>query len=119
LAGLCNPSSALALLAGTGSPLVSAAPTPLEFPVPNVEWDNEMSDEYTVLHLEAADRVGLLYRVFRLLAENDLNVAQAVITTDNGRAGDVFFVTEANGAKLLDAARRERVSAELRSALEA
>lgn len=82
-----------------------------------VRWDLEMSAEYAALEIEAADRVGLLYMIFRVLAGCGLSVAQAVITTENNRAGDVFFVTDQDGRKVSDPVLLETVEAKLLASL--
>jgi [protein-PII] uridylyltransferase len=70
---------------------------------PVVTFDADGHPVHTVLNLEADDRVGLLYDVFTALAECNVNVAHAIITTENSRAGDVFFLTDSEGRKLADA----------------
>jgi [protein-PII] uridylyltransferase len=85
--------------------------------LPVIDLNNATSETSTVLELEARDRVGLLYGVFRILADHGLSVTQAVITTENGVAGDAFFVVDRKGGKIHDAARLESICAELRIAL--
>ena len=85
--------------------------------LPVIEWNNATSATATVLELEAQDRVGLLYGVFRILADHGLSVTQAVITTENGVAGDAFFVVDRKGGKIHDEARAAAIRAELLSAL--
>lgn len=85
--------------------------------LPVIDWNNATSETCTVLELEARDLVGLLYGVFRILADHGLSVTQAVITTENGVAGDAFFVVDRKGGKIHDAARLESIRAELLLAL--
>lgn len=49
------------------------------------------------LELCTADRPGLLAEVTRVLRENGLNIARAEISTKDGVARNVFYVTDANG----------------------
>lgn len=49
------------------------------------------------LELCTADRPGLLAEVTRVFRENGLNVARAEISTKDGIARNVFYVTDANG----------------------
>jgi UTP:GlnB (protein PII) uridylyltransferase len=44
--------------------------------------------------------------VFTALAEYEVNVAQAIITTENGRAGDVLYLTAEDGRQISDTGRR-------------
>ena len=88
------------------------APTP-PF-APRITFDNTSSPAATLLCIEAADRLGLLYDLLQALADAGVNVAQAGIETDGGVARDVLHVTDADGRKLLEPARH----LELRRALE-
>lgn len=49
------------------------------------------------LELCTADRPGLLAEVTRVMRENGLNIARAEISTVDGIARNVFYVTDANG----------------------
>ncbi|CAN6914125.1 unnamed protein product [Brassica oleracea] len=49
------------------------------------------------LELCTTDRPGLLAEVTRVLRENGLNIARAKISTKEGIARNVFYVTDANG----------------------
>ncbi|KFK28853.1 hypothetical protein AALP_AA7G057000 [Arabis alpina] len=49
------------------------------------------------LELCTADRPGLLAEVTRVFRENGLNVARAEVSTKDGIARNVFYVTDANG----------------------
>jgi [protein-PII] uridylyltransferase len=57
--------------------------------------DNSLSDTHTVVEVKAPDRVGLLYRITRALAEQGLNIATAKVATDRDQAFDAFYVTDA------------------------
>ncbi|MEI6084873.1 MAG: ACT domain-containing protein [Verrucomicrobiota bacterium] len=69
---------------------------------PKVYYDAEPTFTQTVIVIEADDQVGLLYRVFSVLADCRINVSQAIITTESGRVGDVFYVTDDNGRPITD-----------------
>ncbi len=73
--------------------------------LPVVKINNDRSDAHTIVEVEARDRVGLLYMIFRVLAECEADVAQAIITTEDGMAGDIFFVADAEGMKITDETR--------------
>jgi [protein-PII] uridylyltransferase len=76
---------------------------PIEFsPVrpPTVAFDNERSEAYTVLQIEVADRLGLLYDILQALTRFEIDIAHAIIVTDQGEAGDVFYLTDTDGRKI-------------------
>ncbi|HYL79579.1 MAG TPA: HD domain-containing protein, partial [Candidatus Acidoferrum sp.] len=78
-----------------------------------VEFDNLVSDRYTVIDVRAQDRLGLLYVISSTLSDLDVDVALAKIATEQDQAMDVFYVTERDGAKV---AEEERMGA-IREAL--
>ena len=65
-----------------------------------ITFDNDRSDDYTILNIEAGDRIGLLYRILEVLSNSTADIAHAIITTDNGIAADVFYLTDSEGQKL-------------------
>ncbi|MDH7499091.1 MAG: [protein-PII] uridylyltransferase [candidate division NC10 bacterium] len=67
---------------------------------PRVEFDNYISDRYTVIDVRAADRLGLLYLICQTLSFLGLDIAYAKITTEVDQAMDVFYVTERDGGKV-------------------
>ena len=77
----------------------------------HVGFDLERADAFTVLLVEADDQLGLLHQLFTALAECRVNIAHAIVTTENGRAGDVFFLTDEDGRKITDAARLKSIRA--------
>jgi [protein-PII] uridylyltransferase len=66
-------------------------------------------EPHTILEVEADDRLGLLYRIFTVLTSSDINIVHAIITTEAGRAGDVFYLTDSNGNKITAPARLEEI----------
>ena len=74
-----------------------------------VDFDDSYSAEHTVLLVEAPDRVGLLSDIFTTLAAQQVNIAHAIITTDNGRAGDVFYLTDDANRALPAGDRQEQL----------
>ena len=102
-----------ALLAGALKPGGSLPHIPETRPatshVPEVDFDASRNDGHTVLTLEADDRVGLLYSIFMVLARCDVNIAHAIITTNAGRAGDVFYLTDVDGREITNPGRLEAI----------
>jgi [protein-PII] uridylyltransferase len=67
-----------------------------------VEFDNEVSDRYTVMDIFANDKVGLLYDITRTLNELGLYIAISKISTKVDQAADVFYVNDIFGQKITD-----------------
>ena len=72
---------------------------------PSVNLDNESSESYTALEVEAADRVGLLHDILEAISTYDLDIVHAIIVTEEKTAADVFFLTGTDGKKIRDAKR--------------
>ncbi|SFM80123.1 HD domain-containing protein [Thermodesulforhabdus norvegica] len=75
--------------------------------------DNESSAHYTILEVHTADRTGLLYLITKTLADLDIRIYVAKITTRGSRVADVFYIRDHLDRKLSDSEQIE----ELRSAL--
>jgi [protein-PII] uridylyltransferase len=75
----------------------TAAPARIE-----VSVDNEASDSATVIEVRAPDRIGTLYRITKALAELELDVRLAKVTSLGHEVVDAFYVVDQNGAKLTD-----------------
>lgn len=82
-----------------------------------VTLDNETSDLRTIIDVQTEDRPGLLYDITRTLAELNINVYLAKISTEKGAAMDSFYVTEHNGAKILQPEREKVIQQKLRHIL--
>jgi [protein-PII] uridylyltransferase len=74
-----------------------------------VEFDNVVSERYTVIDVRAQDRLGLLYVISSTLSDMDLDVALAKIATEVDQAVDVFYVTEKAGSKVAEGTRMEQI----------
>lgn len=97
-----------------------AAPAPTEkklgLAIPaRVIFDNREDPRFTTLHIQAADRVGLLYDVFRILGEHQLDVVHARIATEKGAAIDTLQINDARDQPVRD----PQLLATLRRKLEA
>jgi len=75
----------------------SAAPARVEVAV-----DNEASDSATVIEVRAPDRIGTLYRITKALAELELDVRLAKVSSLGHEVVDAFYVVDQTGAKLTD-----------------
>jgi [protein-PII] uridylyltransferase len=90
------------------------------FEVPtNIAFDNEGSDIYTIIEVDTRDRPGLLYDLTRTLADNNIQIASAVIATYGVQVVDSFYVKDMFGLKLHSRPRQEALERKLRAAIEA
>ncbi|HVM97656.1 MAG TPA: HD domain-containing protein, partial [Candidatus Acidoferrales bacterium] len=70
-----------------------------------VKIDNDVSVDFTVLDVYTHDRVGLLFTITNTLFHLGLSIHVAKITTNVDQVLDVFYVSDAAGKKIIDAAR--------------
>ncbi|MEW6303136.1 MAG: [protein-PII] uridylyltransferase [Verrucomicrobiota bacterium] len=82
-----------------------------------IQFDNDTSDTRTVIDLETEDRIGLLYVISQAIAELDLDISLAKVSTERGAAIDSFYVCERNGNKLLAPEQQKHVERKLRAAI--
>jgi [protein-PII] uridylyltransferase len=78
---------------------VYQASSEIELPT-KLTISNEVHPAYTVIDLQTADRMGLLYDVLRCFASVQMNIAHSRIATEKGAAFDSFYVNDAEGRKL-------------------
>ncbi len=80
---------------------------------PAVFIDNKASNRYTVIEINARDRAALLCELAQAMFESKAVIHSAHIATYGERAVDVFYLTDASGAKIEADAKlktlRERV----------
>jgi [protein-PII] uridylyltransferase len=76
---------------------------------PSVEFDNETSDAFTIIDLTARDRVGILYRITKILFDLNLDIGSAKIVTEGARILDSFYVTDLFREKVVDADRLGKI----------
>ena len=92
-------------------------PRPASRLAPVVHTDNEVSQRYTILDIVAANALGLLYRISRVISKHGCNVELVLISTEGERAIDVFHISRA-GAKLNEDEQRA-LTQDLQTTLEA
>jgi [protein-PII] uridylyltransferase len=68
--------------------------------VPNVLIDNNASNRYTVVEVNAGDRPALLYALARAMFQAKVTIHSAHIATYGERAIDVFYITDLIGDKI-------------------
>ena len=67
-----------------------------------VEFENQVSDKYTVIDVDEQDDVGLLYAITHELGELQLDIHMAIVNTVAERAIDAFYVVDESGEKILN-----------------
>lgn len=83
-----------------------------------VEFDNEVSDHYTVVDIFAHDKIGLLYEITHTLNELGLYIAVSKISTKVDQVADVFYVNDIFGQKIVDQNKIEEIRSVLLDRLE-
>jgi [protein-PII] uridylyltransferase len=82
-----------------------------------VEFDNEVSNQYTVIDIFAHDKVGLLYQITQTLNDLGLYISIAKISTKVDQVADVFYVSDIFGQKVVDPVRIEDIRTALLTCL--
>ena len=77
----------------------------------SVTFDNEASATATVVDVRAPDAMGTLYRITRALADMDLDIRHAKVSTIGHEVVDAFYVVDRSGAKVAAADYRAEVEA--------
>jgi [protein-PII] uridylyltransferase len=62
-----------------------------------VSFDHQASEDATVIDVQAADAIGVLYRITQVLAELDLDIRSARVQTLGERVHDAFYVRDRGG----------------------
>lgn len=84
---------------------------------PAISYDNAASPDSTLMHVEAADRLGLLYDILQTMADDRFNIKQARIQTREQVACDTIHITDKDGGKILDEDVLKSLCAKLHEAL--
>ncbi len=74
-----------------------------------VQIDNEASNDFTIVEVLTADRIGVLFTITYALHQLGLSIYVAKISTNVDQVADVFYVTAENGGKIEDGARLEEI----------
>jgi [protein-PII] uridylyltransferase len=82
-----------------------------------VHFDHRTSSAHTVIEVIGRDRPGLLFWLANTLQEAGLSIGLAKINTEGTAVADVFYVTDASGAKLSDPQRIEEIKSRILSTL--
>jgi [protein-PII] uridylyltransferase len=83
-----------------------------------VEVDNAVAADFTVLDVFTQDRPGVLHAITRTLSELGLDIALSKVATEGERVADVFYVRDREtGEKITAPSRLAHVTGALREAL--
>jgi [protein-PII] uridylyltransferase len=82
-----------------------------------IRFDNATSESRTVVDIETEDRTGLLFVMSTAFAELGLDICLAKVTTEKGAAIDTFYLQEAQGGKITDPVRLDRIEHRLKQAM--
>lgn len=82
---------------------------------PSVAVRNDVSDFYTVIDVNADDRLGLLYDLTRTITAHALEIYVSKATTVLDQAADTFYVKTSDQKRLLDPDAVERLQRDLRA----
>lgn len=93
------------------APQVKVAAQPVR-----VTFDNQSSEQATILEVFAHDAPGLLYGVSKAIYDAGLSVQAAKIGTYLDQVVDAFHVTTAEGGKVTDVDRQQRLRAAIERA---
>jgi [protein-PII] uridylyltransferase len=82
-----------------------------------VEFDIDVSRQYTVIDIFTHDRIGLLYRITRTLADLGLYIYVAKVSTKVDQAADTFYVKDIFGQKVSSPEKLEEIRRQLLAGL--
>ncbi len=75
----------------------------------DIEIDNNASENYTVLRIDAPDTPGFLYEFTNALALNGVYIVRVEVGSIGDRAHDTLFVTDARGEKITDPEKQRQL----------
>ena len=90
---------------------------PANPPATTVDVDNASSDEYSIVEVHAADRLGLLYTITTALRDMSLDIHMAKVNTFGDEIVDAFYVRRQNGLRIEAPDEIERLVARVTAAV--
>jgi len=82
-----------------------------------IRFDNDASDDRTLIEIETEDRLGLLYIISQTFAELRLDISAARIVTERGAAIDSFYLSDVLGKKITVPEQLEQIAHRLHTAI--
>ncbi len=86
-----------------------------EFPM-RVFLTNDQHRDYTIVEIQAVDRIGLLFQIFHTIGALGLEITHARINTEKGAAIDSFCLTTQEGKKITGLTLLQTLKANLEQA---
>ena len=83
----------------------------------HVIFDNEGSEQHTIIEVDTRDRPGLLHDLARTLTAAGINIVAAVVASYGEQAVDTFYVKDMFGLKIHSESRRRILEKRLREAI--
>ncbi len=77
---------------------------------PTVRFDDSASSNATFLEVRAPDKVGVLHRITKAIAELGLDIRHARVLTLGNEVVDSFYVREQGGGRITDDAHKKEIS---------
>jgi len=65
-----------------------------------IDVDNDVSADFSVVDVSTQDRLGVLYTITRTLAQLGLDIRLSKVATEASKVADSFYVREQDGGKL-------------------
>ncbi len=88
------------------------------FPIPpRVFFHDDPNNERTIMEVVASDRPGLLSVIAKVMAECDIQLQNAKVSTLGERVEDIFFITDENGQPLDSSEKRRDLEEKIIEAL--
>ena len=94
------------------------APRIREVTIPTIiRFDNEISQNRTVIEIQTEDQIGLLYALTKTMSDLNLDISIAKIATEKGAAIDSFYVQDHRVGKITDPHRLDQIQRKLEDAI--
>ena len=77
---------------------------------------NDQHRDYTIVEIQAVDRIGLLFQIFHTIGALGLEITHARINTEKGAAIDSFCLTTQEGKKITNLTLLQTLKANLEQA---
>lgn len=100
-----------ALARRVGSTVKAGSETPRTLYPVDIAIDNDCSDRYTVLRIDAVDTFGFLYELTNALALNRIHIGRMTVESVGDRVRDTLYVTDSSGQKITDPHRQQQLRA--------
>jgi [protein-PII] uridylyltransferase len=84
-----------------------------------VRFEQDYLNRRTVMEISAIDMPGLLSVIANVIAEKDIDITHAKISTLGEKVDDIFYLTTQDGEPITEQASLDALAADLVQALEA